>query len=380
LICDFSNSNRQSSIKKLFTRCKVKTLLHKTHKIYGTVFTEYQGWELPGTYGDPIEEHTAARRAAGITDVSHRAKLRLTGSDRVEYLHRILSNDVKNLEPGRGCHAAFLTPQGKILADMRVYVAAEKILIEMEPRALAMTLDKLVMYKLTMRVEIEDVTQGSALLSVHGPKSTDLMSAYVREAVSLPSPLQHAEYQVGGIPVRVIRRDETGDVGYELWASATAAETLWGRLLQVGSSFGAATVGFEAFNILRVEAGTPWYGVDMDETNFPQEACLDDALHWQKECYVGQEPVARIKYRGHVNKKLVGLKIEGDDAPEPGDKIFHENRPVGHITSAVRSPYVGGPIALGYVRREVMEPGQALTVQRGDHPARALVVQLPFYP
>jgi folate-binding protein YgfZ len=139
-------------------------------------------------------------------------------------------------------------------------------------------------------------------------------------------------------------------------------------------------VGFEAFNILRIEAGTPWYGVDMDEGNFPQEACLDDALHWQKGCYVGQEPVARIKYRGHVNKKLVGLKIAGNDLPEPDDKIFHESREVGHITSAVRSPHVGGPVALGYVRREVMQQGQALMVRHGDCLAQAVVSDLPFYP
>jgi folate-binding protein YgfZ len=132
-----------------------------------------------------------------------------------------------------------------------------------------------------------------------------------------------------------------------------------------------------------VEAGIPWYGVDMDDTNFPQEARVDYVLDWNKGCYVGQEPVARIKFRGHVNKKLVGLRFGVGSGPEPGNKIFgnrESRKEIGHITTAVYSPHLHCPIALGYVRRAWLADGTEVVVETAQGVVPAVVAALPFYP
>jgi folate-binding protein YgfZ len=386
----------------------MKTPLYEVHRTHGAQFTEYQGWELPDQFTDPTEEYRAVRDSVGLMDVSYRATFQVSGPDRADFLHRILSHDVKSLRPGAGCHAALLTPQGKLIGVMKVLATEDTILLETEPAARPTLFDRLELYKLAQKVELNDVTETFVKLLVQGPKATELLRAVVDQELAVDTDLQHRELFIGLSPwslvlgpwllahdqgpgtrdqgpIRLIRVHETGEEGYELIAPAALAPKLWEHLFQTFQSAirnpqsAIRPVGLRAFNMLRVEAGLPWYGVDMDDTNFPQEARLDHVLDWNKGCYVGQEPVARIKYRGHVNKRLAGLITAGVGAPAKGDRISKDDREIGRVTSAVFSPHLNCPIALGYVRREFLDPGTEVAVETTQGPATAIVTELPFY-
>lgn len=358
----------------------MKTLLYSLYQARRATFTEYQGWQLPDQFVGVEQEYAAVRSAIGITDLSHRTLIKLTGPDRAEFLHRILSQRIKGVAEGHGCHAALLTPQGKMVAVMRVLVGEDMILLETEPAARVSLLEKLALYRLSQRVEIEDVTEQFVKLSLQGPHAIRLIQALLQQDMTIGEELQHRQTALNHIPLRIVNVQETGESGFELIAPVTLGASLWSYLLHVGAPYGLQPVGFAAFNVLRVEAGTPWYGVDMDDSHFPQEAQVDYVLDWTKGCYVGQEPMARIRFRGHVNRKLVGLRFNKTSSPEQGNHVVGDGRAIGYITSAVHSLYLDAPIALGYVRREYSQPDTELVVQTHGGAAPAVVSALPFYP
>jgi len=176
------------------------------------------------------------------------------------------------------------------------------------------------------------------------------------------------------VPVRVARRSDAVTLGFHCWTAAEHAPVLWKDLREAG----ALPVGAAAAEVLRVEAGIPVYGVDVDEGVILPETRLDAFWSYTKGCYIGQETVARVKYRGHINRGLSGLFLEGDRVPSHGDVIIAEEKEVGRVTSAVLSLALGTPVALGYVRREHFEPGSALSVRIGDTLVSARVAELPF--
>ncbi len=367
----------------------MKTPLYQLHQSRGATFTEHQGWEVPDVFSDPIEEYWSVRQGVGVIDVSYRTTVRVGGPERVQFLHRILSNDIQNLPSGRGCRAALLTAKGKVIAAMNVVITDEAIYLETEPAAGRSLLEKLEMYRLMQKVEIEDVTRAVAKLLVQGPRSREVLLAICGEAPMLDEELDHEDIRVRpdgeaghrearDIPVRLVRVSETGEQGYELIAPGDEADSIWERIVRLGTPLGLKPIGFRAFHILRMEAGIPWYGVDVDETHFPQEARLDEALNWNKGCFIGYEPVARIKFRGHVNRVLTGLKLTQRGQPESGNLILKEERPIGHVTSVGYSPRLDAVIALGYVRREFLDPGQDVCVQTREGRLPAVVSDLPF--
>ena len=170
--------------------------LHEVHQAQGATFTEYQGWELPDQFTDPVEEYQAVRHSLGVIDVSYRATIKLTGPDRTDFLHRILSNGIENLLPGAGRHAALLSVQGKLMSVMKVLATDDAIGLETEPVARRVLFDKLGMYKLAQKVELEDVTEAVAKLLVQGPNSTELLRTVVNQEVALDEELQHQAYQI----------------------------------------------------------------------------------------------------------------------------------------------------------------------------------------
>jgi folate-binding protein YgfZ len=196
--------------------------------------------------------------------------------------------------------------------------------------------------------------------------------------IALPKLFQHCAATIAGSPVHIVHADDTGLDGYELLVPDAQAEVVWQTLLQAGEPFELRPVGLTALNLLRVEAGIPWYGVDMDESRIVLEVGLEHALSFKKGCYLGQEVVERATARGHVNRKLSGLLVHGDTIPISGDKLFHDSQEVGWITSAINSPRLGRPIALAYVRREHLAPGTQLRIDRQGTPVIAEVTTLPF--
>jgi folate-binding protein YgfZ len=305
-------------------------------------------------------QYRALREGAGLVERSDRGKLLVRGSEALDYLQGQLTNDVEALGPGDGCYAALLDRKGHMQGDMRVAVLApEEIWLDTEPEALPAVTGHLGMYKVGRDVEIEDVTAERAILSVIGPAASEF-------AIGGPAgpEYSHRETEIAGFGCCVI----STDLGVDIVCGASAAAGL-GRSL---TSAGIVEVTEDAAEIVRVESGRPRFGREMTTRTIPQEAGINDrAVSFTKGCYIGQETVARLHYKGKPNRHLRGLRSEA--RLEAHTPITLGDREVGAVGTAVLSPALG-PIALAIVRREA-EPGTTVAAG-GDMTAE--VVELPF--
>jgi folate-binding protein YgfZ len=310
-----------------------------------------------------IEEdaYRALVDGCGLVDRSERGKLALTGTEAKDFLHGQVTNDILGLEPGRGCYAAFLTHKGKMTGDLRVLDAGNELLLDCERAVLQDLFNMIRRYKLGRDVELHKRTVECGLLSLVGPDARS-----VAGAPDLPAEEHgHRAAELGGAPVRLIATDLGVDV---LCDAADIA-----RVTAALTAAGAVPVDAVAAEVRRVETGRPRYGVDLDDSVIPQEAGLNErAVSFTKGCYVGQETVARLYYRGKPNRRLRGLRLSGPAAP--GAPVRLGEREVGRLGSVAASPALG-PIALALVRREA-EPGSTVAV--GDDGVSAVVVELPF--
>jgi tRNA-modifying protein YgfZ len=322
-------------------------------------------------------QYRQLREECGVLDRSERGKLVLRGAEAAEYLQGQLTNDIEALELGEGCYAALLDRKGHMQADMRVLNCsgapfpgisgkrrtgteeAAAVWVDTEPEGLAVAKRHLEMYKIGRDVAIEDVTAERAILSLIGPRSAEIAGA--------PPLPEHAceSLSVGGIGCFAVGTA----FGIDLIIPSEDAERLRAALSQAG----AVGVGPEAAEILRIERGTPRFGAEMDSSTMPAEAgIVDKAVDFEKGCYIGQETVARLHYRGKPNRHLRGLRLSAPVAP--GAPLALGDREVGRVGGSCVSP-VHGPIALAILRREA-ELGAELAV--GEDGVTARVVDLPF--
>ena len=299
----------------------------------------------------------------GMLDRSKRGKLALSGRDAASFLQGQVTNDVERLVEGEGCYAAFLTPKGKMLGDLRVLLTNDELLLDTERVALQGLFNMIRRFSIGYDVELHKRTLERGLLTLIGPDVDRVV-----ETDGLPATEHsHRPIAIDGIEVRAIRTDG----GIDLLCLAAETESLRSAL----ASRGAVPVSHEAAECVRIERGRPLYGVDLDETVIPQEAGLNErAVSFTKGCYVGQETVARLHYRGKPNRHLRGLRLSG--SYPPGTELQLDHRTVGRLTSAVESPRLG-PIGLALVRREA-KPGAVLVPNGEDGTAE--VVELPFTP
>jgi folate-binding protein YgfZ len=316
-------------------------------------------------------EYRAATEGCGLLDRSERGKLALTGAEVKSFLQGQVSNDIEALTPGHGCYAVLLTPKGKMIADLRVLDTGDELLLDTERVALQELFNVLRRFSLGYDVTLHKHTLQRGLLSLVGPESGGVLGAAATGLEGLgPDEHDHVTCQVAGVEARAIRTD----VGIDLLCEAedTAA------LAQALAAAGATEISEATADTLRVERGRPRYGVDLDDTVIPQEAGLNArAVSFTKGCYVGQETVARLRYRGKPNRTLRGLRLTG---PAPsGAEITFEDRIVGRLGSVAESP-AHGAIALALVRREA-PPGSRVQVaaDSGDGAeVEGVVVELPF--
>lgn len=291
----------------------------------------------------------------------HPARLVLTGEDRVRFLHGMVTNDIEALKPGQGCHAAMLTAKGKMLADL---------IVEADEASLTLVLDgslrdkiKAVLDKHIIMddVEVADRSDEPALGVFGDDAAAAIAAASGLDAAALSALPNYHFLDAGAL--RVARTPELGGAGFHLFGEARVA--------------GEPLTDAE-FEERRVEAGTPRYGVDMGEDRLPIEAGVNDAVSFTKGCYLGQEVIARATNLGHINRRLVGLILDGEALAKSGAKLSSPSKPeAGWITTSVRSRRLGKVIALGYVHRTLWEPGVSLTVDDGR---TATVSALPFAP
>ena len=309
------------------------------------------GVELDGQYRALREEAGACAR--------DRAFIAVRGTEAAEYLQGQITNDVEALEPGQGAYAALLDRKGRMQADMAALRVADGFLLVVEPEALPASVRHLTMYSVGRDAEVADETDSHELVSVAGPAAFELTGL-----PPLRAEHDHAEASIGGVALRAVRTA----AGVDLIAPRAEGE----RLLEALSELGVSVVGEAAFEILRVESGRPRFGREMTTETIPQEAGINErAVSFTKGCYIGQETVARLHYKGKPNRHLRGL--ESEEAMSSGESVSLGDRELGRVGTAVLSP-AHGWIALAVLRREA-EPGTTVTVGEGT-PAR--VVEPPF--
>jgi glycine cleavage system T protein len=370
----------------------MRTPFYECEEALGAQFQEEAGWIIPSVYTSLEEEHRAVREAAGMLDLTARGRILVRGRESMRFLQSMLSNDVARLPAGAGVWATLLTNKGRMIGLMRVYHLGEEYLLDVEPRAAEKTRRTLQEYKMALRVEVVDVTDSLPVLSLQGPKARCVLAAVFGEGLTLEREGEIAAYSIerilapaGGITdpdvcpqVWVARASHTGEEGYDIFMDRAVGPVLWRALWDAGGEFGLRAVGFRALFVLRLEAGQPWYGFDVDETTIPLEAGLESAISFTKGCYIGQETIAMIRYRGHLNRKLVGLRLRGDPLPHPGDRILADGVEVGRTASAAFSFSLRTNIALGYVKCAWGDPGTRLVVRTKEGEVEADVCALPF--
>ncbi|WP_413934999.1 aminomethyltransferase family protein [Nitrospira sp. BLG_1] len=355
--------------------------LHQQHIQLGAMFEEITGWEMPVHYGDMAAEHRAVRETVGIADLSHRGKLRITGEDRVKWLQSIISNDILPLQPGQGRYSSFLTHKGKMLTYFRLYIQSDAVMVEDVGEigeATFQAFRKFLLYGTKARMENCAETWG--LLLVSGPKAAQVIQSAFGVDVTDLKPVDFVTAQIGGQPALMVRTEETGDVDIEVLLPAESLLTAWTSALQAGARFGIRAIGTQAREALRMEAGLPKAGLDLNEEIVPPEANLEGkAFSLNKGCYPGQEVVARMDTYGNVRRKLVGLVLADPVIPPHGAKLFSGDREVGWISSAVRSPQFNKTIAFGFPLRDFSTAGTELAVECSGSRHQATIHALPFY-
>ena len=322
--------------------------------------------------------YDAARRHAALIDRSHRGRIVVSGADRGTYLQGLLTNDVAALRTGQGCYSAYLTPQGRMIADMHVYELGDVILLTLPGDVKDAVLARLDQFVFAEDVQLGDVTTSFAQWAIVGPRAAPVIAPLVGVAEdSLRALSEHGNLRADwrGTPAIVTRTSDAGESGYDVYVDAAQADGLKTAIVDGG----VPIVDDLVAETVRIEAGIPAFHRDMDEETIPLEAGIESrAISFTKGCYVGQEVIVRVLHRGHgrVARRLVGLRLDGDRAAVAGTTVRDGDREVGRVTSGAWSPALGRPIALAYVHRDFVEPGTRLSADGAD----AEVVALPFVP
>ena len=321
-------------------------------------------------HGDVRAEFQSLVSTSGVYDLSSKAKISLTGGDRTRWLNGMVTNNIRDLEPGRGVYAFLLNPQGHILGDLYAYNRGESLLVDADQSQVEKILAVFDKYIIMDDVEVATLGDRLGAVGIAGPKSREMLRAAGLEVPDL-KPLQFVETTWQQIGATVVRGDNPQVQSFELWVAPGDTERVSEALLQAG----ATRVGTAARDLLRIAAGIPRYGVDIRERDLPQETEQERALNFSKGCYVGQEIVERIRSRGQVRRKFTGFEIE-EKLPAAGSKIQVDGKDIGEITSAASLPAGGAErhVALGYIRREAATPGKQ--VDAGG--SAATVANLPF--
>jgi len=355
--------------------------IHDLHTKLGATFKEVAGWDMPDHYGKWIAEYQAVRQAVGLSDLSHRGKIRITGDDRVKWLQGLISNDILPLQPGQGRYSSFLTHKGKMLGYFRVYTLSDSLWVEDVGEvgdATFQALRKFLLYGI--KAKMENCAESWGLLLVSGPKACATVRAALGVEMSDLKPVSAISAKIGGHASLVLCTEETGEDDLEILLPADALSTAWERLMEAGAIYGIQAVGGHAREALRIEAGLPKAGPDLNEEIVPPEANLEGkAFSLNKGCYPGQEVVARMDTYGNVRRHLVGLVMNGSIIPPRGTKIFSGDREVGWISSATQSPRLNAPIAFGFPLRDFSTVDTTLSVEIGGTRHEATVHPLPFY-
>jgi folate-binding protein YgfZ len=348
--------------------------LRSYHEFNGAVFRKEAGWEVPAGYGSLDREVDAVRRATGMVDYSDHAKVRVRGADRLTFLDGLVTADIKILRPGFSAYALVLDEASRVLGDLRITALEDAFVLDIE----APQKDGLLAY-LRKQIVSDDVTLEDlgfcGHIEVHGPLAPRAVSAVLGLDVQGLSVDEQTTFPLGRHGMGYASRLSTfGESGYALWAVGEGLEMIWDGL----SRGGAVPIGRDAIDVLRIEAGRPQFGTDMSQETLAIEVAPEGAISPSKGCYRGQEVVARALSIGQMNRRLVGLVIDGDLPPSTGDKIAAGGEPIGSVTSGSWSPTTGWIIALALLRMDRIAPRTQIFIDHDGWDLRASVHPLPF--
>src|SRR5579864_2839307 len=331
---------------------------------------EYAGAETALVFSDPRTEFAALRSGCGVYDLGWRRYFTVSGRDRLRWLNGMVSNNIRDLQPGHGVYAFVLNPQGHILGDLYIYNRGDDFVLETDASQADKLYSHLKRFIIMDQVEFKPAEDWAAI-GLQGPKAEQTLNA---AGVDLPAlqPLQLSDVKSAAAKPTLVRGDHPLSPNYVLWLARDQAPALWDALVKAG----ATPSGAEALELARIAAGIPRYGQDIRERDLPQETGQMRALNFTKGCYIGQEIVERIRARGSLHRAFAGFRILEGPLPAPGSKVQSGGKDVGEITSTAMLPAQEGEIAvaLGYVRKEAGAPGATVEVDA----SRARVEALPF--
>ena len=358
--------------------------LHRQHQSLGGQFQTVGDWDVPEHYGDPVQEHLTVRNGVGIADISLRGKVVVTGDDRITWLQNIISNDILPLTPGQGLYSTFMNHKGKILSYFRVFMLNDFIVVEDVGEmgdATYQAFRKFLLFG--TKAKMENCLERWGILLLCGQSAPEVIKQALSVDMQEVKTNNFTTTDAQGHQILIAKVEETGETDIELLMPTEALLPVWEKLWSIGKPMGLQPIGRTALNSLRIEAGIPRLGPDINEGIVPPEANLEGkAFSLTKGCYPGQEVVARMDTYGSIKRRLVGLLLEENEIPIPetGAKVYSGEREVGWVSSAAYSPSLKKIIALGFPLRDFTKPDMKLTIETHSHRYPATVRPLPFLP
>jgi folate-binding protein YgfZ len=344
----------------------------------GAAFDDVRGLRVATDFGDIRAEYDAALTGAALYDARERGLIELTGKDRAPWLHNLVTSAVKTLQPNEGNYAFATDVKGRILFDLNVLVLDDRIWLDVDRRLIEKAMTHMDRYLIMEDAKLSDRSDAFARIALLGPKAPDIVAQLGASHAPSMASLGSTTVTLLDKPRRLVRHDFAGVFGAELYIEAEDAPACWKQLLQFGQSVGLRPVGRTAVHVLRVEAGIPAYGEDIDDTVLPAETQqIERAISYVKGCYLGQEVVERMRSHGALARKLVGLRFDGDPNVQSGAKLLINGTDAGRITSVCRSYAVDATIGLGYLKTAHGNPGTRVNVA-AEPPTEAEIVALPF--
>jgi aminomethyltransferase len=369
-----------ASDSELWERLSMKkTSLHDLHGSLGATMVPFAGYKMPVQYTSIKEEHKAVRTAAGLFDLSHMGRILITGSDRVAFLDKLVTNNVRDLGIGAARYALMPNEQGHVLDDVIYYIFPELILLVVNASNREKILDWLAQQQGDQTVKIEDVTDDWAMIALQGPHAVKITKELTDLDLSSVKGYKAAGGTVLGIPCMVARTGYTGEDGFEFYFDTNRAEFMFSGLLRAGRELGVLPCGLGARDTLRLEAGMPLYGHELDQQTNPLEAGLSFAVQLDKGPFMGSESLLKVKQSGPA-KELRGFFVDSRRIPRQGHEIFvvGAEKSCGVVTSGTHSPTLERPICMAYIWGERSEEA-TFELALGKKRVPLISTKVPFY-
>ncbi len=355
-----------------------KTPLHALSRELGGRLVDFAGWEMPVQFSSVIEEHMAVRTAAGLFDVSHMGEIEVEGKDALAFVQKVTCNDASRLKTGQAHYSALTTPEGTFVDDILVYRrGADRFLLVVNAGNTDKDFDW-VRRHVAGQVRVENASARWAQIAIQGPRAQEILKPLAAAELHAIAYYHFAETRVGGAAAILSRTGYTGDDGFEIYLAPAAAEGVARALLDRGRSMGLLPCGLGARDTLRLEAGMPLYGNDIDETTTVLEAGLGWICKTDKGEFIGRDALLRQKKAGPARRR-VGFEMVDRGIARHGYPVRFESREVGQVTSGTFGPYVKKNIGMAYVPSDLSGDGTRFSVVIRDRDAAAVVVPTPFY-